>query len=74
MTLALREEANLPRRKRVDVKVVEEAGGRFVVTRYADGAVEREAVDSKKPPLRKPRRHQQKLKAEGMNPTHKKSY
>jgi hypothetical protein len=70
----VKKETNLPRRKRIDVQVVDEADGRFVIIKYADGAVEREAVDTKRKPTRKPRRPQQRLKTEAMNRTQKKSY
>ena len=68
------EEVNLPRRTRIGVEVVDEADGRFVVIKYADGTVEREAVDPKRKPSSKPRRPQQRLKSEEMNRTRKKSY
>jgi len=70
----VKEDGNLPGRKRIDVRVVDEADGRFVVIKYADGAVEREAVDTKRKPSRRPRRPQQRLKTEAMNRTQKKSY
>ena len=74
MTGEAKEDGNLPRRKRIDVKVVDEADGRFVIIKYADGAVEREVVDTKRKPTRRPRRPQQRLKTEAMNRTEKKSY
>jgi hypothetical protein len=62
------------KKKPVDIRVLDEADGRFVILTYADGAVVREAVDPKKKPARRPRRPQHTLKIERMNQTPKKSY
>jgi hypothetical protein len=41
--------------KPVSIEVVEEAGGRYVISTYPDGEVTRETVDPKKIPIRRPR-------------------
>jgi hypothetical protein len=60
--------------KPVSVEVVEEAGGRFVISTHADGEIVREAVVPKKAPIRRPRRPRQRLKRDRMNRTWKKSF
>jgi hypothetical protein len=60
--------------KPVSIEVVEEAGGRYVISTYPDGEVTRETVDPKKIPIRRPRRLQQRLKPDRMNRTWKKSF
>ena len=64
----------MTRRKPVSIEVVDEADGRFVVSTYADGTVDREAVDPTKKATRKPRRPQRRLKTEQMDRTRRKSY
>ena len=64
----------MPKKTPVSIEIVEEPGGRFVISTYADGDVVREAVDTTRKPKHRPRRPMQKLNTERMNRTRKKSF